>query len=323
MKLAPISVLMATHRDESATNLATSLQSLLDQTLLPQQVVLVLDGPVDDDQERVIKAYSRNDRGVEFTSLRLPDRQSLATALNAGLRECRHEIVARMDSDDISAPHRLETQWRVLSEHGLVDVLGSWHAEFREDPRCVDRIKTAPELHDQIVRALKWRSVVSHPTIMFRRSVVLAAGGYDPLAGKLEDYDLFMRLVASGARFHVVQESLLWVRVTRHQRMRRGGVRHIRSDLRVRYRCYRRGTLTGTEFLLTFALFTAFRLAPWSIKSLLYRLVRKRPRGLAEATVDASELVDAGSALATELAPPEHRTEQTDHYSSRSRLAGL
>src|SRR5262249_55312711 len=157
---------------------------------------------------------------IDLTVVRLQRNNGLGPALNAGLRHCSEPYVARMDSDDISHPRRFAVQWNTLLRHPEVDLLGCWQADFDEDPGKPYQIKAVPERHDDIVRVLRWRNAISHPSVVFKRDTVAQIGGYRPIR-YLEDYDLFMRLVRAGARLHAVPEPLILVRVSQAQHARR------------------------------------------------------------------------------------------------------
>ena len=270
---APVDFLLTTYRGETGEHLARALDSLYAQGRPAASIVLVIDGPVGADQEDVIATAATSPHVTALRVVRLPARTGLANALNAGLRICDHEFVARMDSDDISAPDRLELQLAVFATRPELDIVFSWQAEFSESPAKLTAIKTAPAAHADIVRRLKWRNVLSHPTMLARRRALTSVGGYEDLY-LLEDYDLYMRMVSAGVRLGMVERPLVSVRTTAAQRARRGGWRHVRSELEFRRRCLRRGNLSPTEFVATTILYTLFRLLPPGLRGFTYRLVR-------------------------------------------------
>src|SRR5579883_383007 len=273
---AGISVLMATYAGEKALRLRAALESIYDQTYLPEEIVLVVDGPVADDQEKVIEEFSGKSALPELKVLRLKEGKGLAGALNYGMAHCSCNIIARMDSDDISREDRFEKQYRFLEQHPEVDVVASWQAEFEnDDTERTIKIKETPAEHDAIVCKLRWRNVISHPTIMLRKAALLKVNGYDETVGLLEDYDLHMRLIAAGSHYAAIQEPLVNVRISRSQRARRGGVRYMFREGIFRYRCYRRGSYSFGIFLLTFTTNAIFRLMPPFLKAAMYRLVRR------------------------------------------------
>ena len=271
----PMSILMSTYIAESPANLAISLQSLADQTRLPAQIVLVLDGPVGSDQELIIHHARDRSPAVDMTILRLPKRVGLAGALNTGLEACRFELVARMDSDDICLPQRLALQHAEMEAYPEVDVLAAWHEEFDDRTGRPLGVKTVPANHEAIATALRWRNVISNPTVVYRRSVIRQVGGYRPI-GLLEDYDLYMRLLAAGRRIRAIQRVLVRVRSGSEQRGRRGGRSYVASEWRFRYECWRRGNFGFHSFLLISLAYTVFRLMPNRLRTASYRLVRVR-----------------------------------------------
>lgn len=277
MHAGDVSCLISTYSGETADNLATSLESVYGQSCPPDEVVLVVDGPVDDGQHRVIAQYAA-DRRVGWTEIVALDRQhGLAGALNAGLDHCRCDYVMRMDSDDIAHSERLCLQLAHAKANPTVDLIGTWATEFSDTGGQTIAVKSSPTEHEEIVRALKWRNVLCHPSILVRRQALMAAGGYRTTVGKLEDYDLFVRLALNGARFSVVPKPLVHVRVSMNQRTRRGGLDHLLHDLRFRAECRRRGFLNWPEFLASATAYSAFRLAPSEVRDRLYRAVRSKP----------------------------------------------
>jgi glycosyltransferase involved in cell wall biosynthesis len=273
------SVLISTYFRERAANLQESLESIFAQTMQPMEVVLVVDGNVDGEQETVIDRYAEDGRGIPLRILRLSFCRGLANALNAGLEMCRGEFVVRMDSDDRARPNRIEELYRAQKRHPEADLFCSSQAEFDDETGEVIAIREIPLSHEEIVRRLKWRNVISHPTVMFRRSALVKIGGYrgrSDLTG-LEDYDLFVRLALSGARFQPITKILLDFRTSDAQRRRRGGLQQALWQLALHREYYKMGFLRSHEWLVVSLTMPAFRLTPYWLKQKLYRFVRRRP----------------------------------------------
>ena len=243
---------------------------MVNQTLPAAQTVLVVDGPVAEAQESVIAEFGAR---PDFVIVRCATRGGPARACNRGLAHCRQPFVAIMDSDDISVAHRFEVQLARLDTDPTIDVLASWHSEFNDDPRVANALKRSPSDHEQIARALPWRNVLSHPTIVVRRSFIDLVGGYREFK-YLQDYDLYLRLLSAGARFAAIQEPLVLVRTTSEQFHRRGGIDHVVSEWRFRSSHFRNGSLGRAVFMTTILSYTLFRLLPNSIRKSLYRFVR-------------------------------------------------
>lgn len=271
--MAAVSALISTYATEQATNLAASLESLYCQTFPPTQVVLVLDGPVGKDQEDVVTRFASDNRVPQLTVVRLPSNAGLAEAMNAGLQHCSGEFVMRMDSDDISLPDRLELQISYANQHPEIDLISSWSEEFFEDGAC-PQMKVSPVSHDAVAQAMRWRNVLVHPTILVRTSRLRQVGGYRSKYGRLEDYDLFVRLILVGARFHVLPKVLVRVRSSTSQKVRRGGFRYFLNETRFRTECFWVGFLNVRQFVVGAVLYSVFRLLSPSIRRQLYSFAR-------------------------------------------------
>ncbi|RVU15950.1 glycosyltransferase [Methylobacterium oryzihabitans] len=268
-----VSVLMSTYARETAAHLEASLASLWAQTLPPDQVVLVVDGPVGADQETVLARYGALPPGPVLTLVRLPRNRGLAEALNAGLVHCTGAFVARMDSDDLCLPDRIELQSHVAVQDPSLDLICSWNDEFVEEDGPA-RLKVAPVTHEALVQALKWRNVIQHSTVFVRAATLRAVGGYRATYGLLEDYDLFVRLALAGARFRVIPKVLVRIRTSLDQRRRRGGWRYCRDEIRFRRHLLRTGFLSAGEFVVVTALYAAFRLVSGRTRERLYAFAR-------------------------------------------------
>lgn len=271
-----VSVLMSTYAGETAANLEASLASLRSQTVAPDQIVLVVDGPVDGGQEAVIARYEAicESSPTRFLPVRLPRNEGLAGAMNAGLACCTGDCIMRMDSDDLCLPDRVAVQIAYMRAHPEVGCVSSWAEEFFEDGSPAS-LKISSVSHDAVVRALRWRNVLVHPTICVRAPLLGAAGGYRTRFGLLEDYDLFVRLSLAGVVFHVVPKVLVRVRSGAAQRRRRGGLHYVRRELAFRWHLFRTGFLSPREFVLVSGLYVAFRLIAGGLRGRLYALARR------------------------------------------------
>jgi len=268
-----VNVLMSTHKGENGHNLAEALESLYAQTVTPDRIVLVLDGYVGQDQHDVISFYGADRRGPDLTIVALPSNSGLAHALNAGLAYCDGDFVMRMDSDDICMPDRLALQLAYIKEHPETDLISSWASEFTVG-EPTEKMKVSPTEHDALAMALRWRNVIAHSAILIRTSTLTHVGGYRADFGLLEDYDLWVRLMTKGARFHVLPKVLLRIRTSLAQRGRRGNLAYLRNEIRFRSECLRIGFLTRSQFIATLGLYAMFRLAGPMLRNQFYALAR-------------------------------------------------
>lgn len=266
-----VCVLMATYGGETGANLSASLASIAAQSEPVGKVVLVVDGPVGPDQEAVISRYGAG--GLPLHLVRLATGGGLARAMNAGLPFCDRLFVMRMDSDDTCTPDRVAVQTAYLNAHPETDLVSSWALEvFAEG--APPQLKASPTEHADVVRALRWRNIIVHPTITVRASTLRAVGAYRPDFGRLEDYDLLVRLAIAGATMHVIPRVLVHVGSSLAQKGRRGGFRYLASEIAFRHSLLRAGFLDLGQFLATTALYAAFRIVSGQFRRRLYALVR-------------------------------------------------
>ena len=205
-----LSVLMGVHGKETPSYFQKAIFSIWDeQTQKPDQIVLVKDGPVGAELE-VLILWWQNKLGETLTIVELVKNQGLGAALHVGLQACKYELVARMDSDDISMPERFLNQAAFFSENSSVDILGCWVDEIDFSGRIIGSRKV-PLDHDSIISSL-WACPLIHPTVMMRRSRILEVGNYSVALPRRQDYELWFRCAERGLGFHNLPEKLLQYR---------------------------------------------------------------------------------------------------------------
>jgi glycosyltransferase involved in cell wall biosynthesis len=212
------SVLMSVYHKEQPEYLRDSINSMLNQTIKPDEIVLVKDGPLTEALEKVIYEYKDN---PILNVVELKENVGLGKALNIGLTKCRNEIVARMDTDDISEVERCEKQYKILISQN-VSVVGASVAEFIDDKDNIVAYKDVIENHSEIIQRMKYRNAINHPTVMFKKSEVISAGSYQHWFLN-EDYYLWIRMILMGYKFMNMNEPLVRMRITNDTYLRRGG----------------------------------------------------------------------------------------------------
>jgi GT2 family glycosyltransferase len=264
----PFALLISTYASDRPDYLREAFVSTVhDQTRPPAQVVLVQDGPVPAELADEI-AQIIEDSPVPVVHLELADNVGLGPALDAGLRACEHEIVARMDADDVSLPERFEKQLPLI-EAGA-DIVGTGLWEFGASVEDIVGRRTPPTAPDQIRRVVRFRDPFNHPTVVYRRSAVQAAGGYADMA-LMEDYLLFTRMVTGGARPANLAEPLVLYRVGDGAYARRGGRRLLRSEVALQRRFRELGLTTRRQYLRNVAVRGGYRLVPEGVRKVAYR----------------------------------------------------
>jgi len=236
----------------------------------------VQDGPVPDELAATV-ATLVEDSPVRVDHVVIEENLGLGPALDRGLAACDHEIVARMDADDVSLPTRFEKQVPVV-EAGA-DIVGSGLLEFGSSVHEIVGRRTPPTDPAEIRRVIRFRDPFNHPTVVYRRSAVQAAGGYTDMA-LMEDYLLFARMVDAGARPANLAEPLVCYRVGAGAYARRGGRDLLRSELAVQRRFRELGITTRRQYLRNVAVRGGYRLVPESLRRRAYRaLIANRGAG--------------------------------------------
>jgi glycosyltransferase involved in cell wall biosynthesis len=268
-----LSVLIPIYEKESPAFFSQSLASIAAQTRPANEVLIVKDGPLGPDLDAVIESFASK---LPIETLQLELNRGLGTALRAGIEKCRFDLIARMDSDDICAPRRFEKQIGYLDQHPEIDVIGSSIAEFDSDPANCFSIRHLPEEHEQICAFAKLRNPLNHMSVVLRKHAVLAAGNYEHVPG-FEDYDLWVRMILKGFRFHNLSEPLILVRCGSGMQSRRGGLAYARREIAL-FRSFRdRGFLTTSEFARNVVIRVPLRILPDSLRDGLYRDWLRRP----------------------------------------------
>ena len=171
----PFSVVISVYKNDKAENFDLALRSItIEQSVKPQEVVLVVDGPVSEEINQVIRKYETLQ--TNFNVIRLETNQGLGNALKIATQKCTNELVAHMDSDDISVPTRFEQQIALFASHPQLDIVGGDITEFIDDEDNVVSKRTVPRVDEDIKEYMKHRCAMNHVTVMYKKSAVLNAG---------------------------------------------------------------------------------------------------------------------------------------------------
>lgn len=250
---------------ENPHNLRLSLDSIYTQTIIPNEVILIKDGPLPDDLNSIIREYQT--KYTNFKDIQLKENLGLGRALNEGLKHCSYDLIARMDTDDIAKPDRFEKQIKTFKNDPSIDVCSSWIDEFEDSTENILAIKKLPKHHDEISKYAKHRCPINHPAVMYKKSAVLSAGGY---SGFPEDYCLWIKMLMNGAKFHNIQESLLFFRFSREVIKRRGGWNYAKSDVKSQYSFYKMGFISFSTLIYNIFIRVSVRLMPNQFRSYIY-----------------------------------------------------
>ena len=269
------SVLMAVYQKEEPQCLQRALQSnITDQTLKPNQLVLVCDGPLNEKLDEVIEQYESTYPDI-MKVCRLEKNGGLGQALKYGLEKCDYELVARSDSDDICVPNRFELQVAYMQEHPEISASSGTIDEFNEDYTRPNRIKHMPLTHEELCKYAKVRNPLNHMATIFRKSDILQVGSYEHLQ-YLEDYYLWVKLLASGKKIGNIEDLLVHAYIGNGMVERRGDKRHIQSWKKLGKYMVSNNLQTWFGYIMSIARITLWCYVPKTIRTLLYEKILRK-----------------------------------------------
>lgn len=229
MDSIPFSVAMSVYKNDNAEYFDRAIESITDkQTVKPSEIVLVCDGILTDDLEKVIKKYTL--KYNFFNIIRLPENKGLGNALRVAVENAHNEIIARMDSDDVSVKDRFRQQIDYMTAHKDVDIVGGDITEFIGEETNIVGKRSVPCSNSAIREFMKRRAAFNHVSVMYKKSAVQSAGGYLDWFWN-EDYYLWIRMQVNNAVFANTGTVLVNVRVGREMYQRRGGLKYFKSEL--------------------------------------------------------------------------------------------
>ena len=271
------SVLMSVYAAETAPNLRMSLDSVLSQTLPPDEIVLVKDGPLTEELDKVIDECVSCHEGL-FNVVPLEKNTGLGNALNVGLRQCKNEYVARMDSDDVCYPDRMQKQMDFLQAHPEVDILSGTIDEFDGSISNVTGRRVLPLGNEEIWRFAKTRCPFNHNCTVYKKSKVLEVAGYRTDLKRVEDHDLWMRMHAAGAVGANLADSILYARAGTDMHVRRHG----RENARALHEFYRElwqlKEISFPRYIYDIVCACGLQLMPTWMHKMCYKLIRLKTR---------------------------------------------
>lgn len=223
------SVSMCVYGGDNANNFDLALESVYNQTLPPDEVILVVDGPVPNIIDEVIKKYEEHNG---FKIIRLAVNSGHGEARRIGLENCSNELVALMDSDDISVRDRFEKQICVFKNDDSVSIVGGQIKEFINSTENIVGVRNVPLKDAEIKDYMRKRCPMNQVTVMFKKSDVKSVGGYIDWYCE-EDYYLWIRMALAGLKFANIDSNLVYVRVGEEMYQRRGSVKYFASEAKL------------------------------------------------------------------------------------------
>ena len=224
----PFSVAMSVYKSDNPIYFDRALSSITYlQTIKPDEVVLVVDGPVSKDIDLVIKKYE--DKYPFFNVIRLETNGGLGNALKIAVENAKYDLIARMDSDDVSVNTRFAEQLSFFVNNPDIDIVGGDITEFIDKESNVVGKRSVPKSNYEIREYMKTRCAMNHVSVMYKKASVINAGGYQDWFWN-EDYYLWIRMWLNGAKFANTGTVLVNVRVGEEMYQRRGGAKYFNSE---------------------------------------------------------------------------------------------
>jgi len=245
------SLSMSVYQNDEPEYFRNAFLSIINQTLVPSEIVLVVDGPIPIKTYNLISEFKLDYSFLKVINIK--QNQGHGNSRRVGLNECTNDIVALMDSDDISVHNRFELQHEFLLNNPKVSLVGGQIEEFIGTPENIVSKREVPNEHGKIKEFLKSRSPFNQMTVMFRKSHVLNSGGYVDFYHN-EDYYLWIRMFLCNYKFHNLPDVLVKARVNSEFYKRRGGVKYFLSEYKVQQIMYRNSIISTCRFLLNISI---------------------------------------------------------------------
>ena len=268
------SVLMSVYSKEKPEYLQQAIKSIQEQTLPTDDFVLVCDGPLNEKLDIVI-AQKQQEMGKLLTVVRLEKNGGLGSALNIGIKHCKNDLVARMDSDDIAYLDRCEKQISTFSDHPEVSICSGIVEEFTTTPDRIEARRVLPETNPEILEFAKKRNPFNHPCVMYKKSAVEAVGSYQSFY-LLEDYYLWLRMLKAGYQGYNIQSPLLYMRAGSDMYKRRAGWKYAKAQMDLFAYMKGNGIISSKQFVKSCVIRGGSSLAPnWLRKMMFKKMLRK------------------------------------------------
>ncbi len=230
-KHEPFSIAISVYKSDKPSLFDRALSSIIEmQTIMPDEVVLVVDGIVSEELNAVINKYE-NKYNI-FNVIRLEKNGGLGKALKIAVENAKYNFIARMDSDDVSVPTRFEQQLKYFELHPETDIVGGDITEYIGEVSNIVGKRSVPKTNPEIGEYMKTRCAMNHVSVMYRKSAVQDAGGYQEWFWN-EDYYLWIRMWLKGSTFANTGTVLVNVRVGEEMYQRRGGSKYFESEKRL------------------------------------------------------------------------------------------
>lgn len=268
------SILMPVYNKDNPEWVKISIDSMLEQTVLANEFLIVKDGEVTQELNSLLDNYRKKYPEL-FTIHKMERNVGLGKVLEYGVRVCRNEFIVRMDADDYSKRDRCEKQLQVFKSNSKYSVVGSNVDEFSDDISNIISHVVLPEKHEEIYKFAKKRCPIRHPALMYKKSEVIRAGNYGDYF-HAQDYNLVVKMLMNGCIFYNVQEALICMRVTQDFYKRRGGIKQLKIIYKLKNEFYKMGFYSFSDFCISTLSNAIVCLLPNFIRKVIYKKILRK-----------------------------------------------
>lgn len=264
------SIVIAVYKRDHPVWFQQALESIRNQTITSNDILIIADGPLTKSLNNVLSHY-KHEKTVSI--IRLKKNQGLGNALNIGIKHAKHELIARMDADDLAVRNRFELQLAEFKKNPSLEILGGHIAEFRDTIKDITAYRKVPITDTAIKIFSRRRSPFNHPTIMYKKSTIQRIGYYDPSAIRVEDYDLWLRAISQGVNCANLDTILLYYRATPEAMERRKTWASLRNHVRARIRFFNRDYISLFDLCYGIVTQTVLFILPTRLANIVFNKV--------------------------------------------------
>lgn len=269
MEYPKFSVLMSLYIKEKAEYLDDALASVLKQTVKPDEIVIVYDGPITTELRNVVENYISKNPGL-IKVIENPENKGLGLALADGVPQCKYELIARMDTDDICREDRFEKQLQEFAKDPTIDICGSHILEFEGNKDIIVAQRRVPLIDKDIREYQKRRDGFNHVSVMFKKKSVLAAGNYQSCL-LMEDTLLWANMFMNGAKGMNIDDFLVYVRIGKDMYERRGGLDYYKKYKAGRKKVYETGYISWVDYKITLLIQFIVAVIPNRVRGFVFK----------------------------------------------------
>jgi glycosyltransferase involved in cell wall biosynthesis len=267
------SVLISVYEKDSGEYLSLALESIIFQTLPPNEIVIVKDGPLNSDLDFILTDFvEKYSSEINIKVISILENIGLGGALKIGVTNCSNNYIVRMDSDDISMKFRFEKLINFISCNPQYAIVGSGAEEFKNIPGDLNRFRILPEAGKALLKFSKYRNPINHPSIVFNKIKILEVGNYNADILYFEDFSLVIRLLKNDALIYNLKEPLIYFRVGDDNQSikRRHGFKYLWQELKFVKLCLSIGHLNYFQSIFYIMIKGPIRLLPTKLLARIY-----------------------------------------------------